>query len=700
MRFLEGMNLPENERSRTICEFVYGIDDSSGEYVSNEEVLSDCENMIYQKGKLNTRPGFSAIEESVVPPVEYADTVYLPFTVTDTVYYSGSKRYNVAYRCTGDVSFASLQVFFIDEEGNISSAGNIMCQRISESLFSIPTDVFFLVDRRVKEDGDGVFAFVTKQSYGDESYAIYEACGGFARWDNCESEIYVPTVRINGRGNRYDTASPLEDLNYPEPEMPETLNVLTGKFKCYFTADGLSSIFRLPYGSLDSLSPLVCRVYVSTDEYTEWVIPPTANHASAVIFGETVYLYVDRNLGVIRFWNGQSDYCIRIITGCPLNNIAVTAVTERSGGPGEIISSKGIAALGGRLYAYGNKIKPNCVYCAKQTEPLYFPDDAKLFLGDGTTGVTSLKVQNGKLIAFKPGEVYRIITSFSNEKYEKEAVLPETTLYIMGDKMKVQTIDTGIGCSAPKTIMLCGSRLVWLGSDGNAYALATTTYGNTINVYRVSRPVEQHIKAFAKNGSEPFAVNKDGYYILLFGGDVLIMNYKAKGFGYSKSYNAGDFVLKSPAWYRWKLPENAAYISAAGIGDGIILTSHIENGLSGFLSTVSGERDSFIIRENGENRTVFTDIRGGFTTKYLDLDYPGRLKTIAKVLPCGECETPATLTFSNGVQKTASEVRFSGMFDYVQFGTGLAPSYGLITSLYCKKPFSVKDITVEFKMLD
>ena len=125
-----------------------------------------------------------------------------------------------------------MQVFFIDEEGNISSAGNIMCQRISESIFSIPTDVFFLVDRRVNEDGDGVFAFVTKQSYGDESYAIYEACGGFARWDNCESEIYVPTVRINGRGNRYDTASPLEDLNYPEPEMPETLNVLTGRFKC------------------------------------------------------------------------------------------------------------------------------------------------------------------------------------------------------------------------------------------------------------------------------------------------------------------------------------------------------------------------------------------------------------------------------------------------------------------------------------
>ena len=131
MRFFEDMLPPENEESRTVCEFLYGMDDSSGEYVENKEVLADCENMLFIKGRFRTREGFSAIEESVMPPVEYADTVYLPFTVTDTVYYMNSKQYNIAYRCAGDSSFATLQIFFVDSEGNILPGGSITFNRIS-----------------------------------------------------------------------------------------------------------------------------------------------------------------------------------------------------------------------------------------------------------------------------------------------------------------------------------------------------------------------------------------------------------------------------------------------------------------------------------------------------------------------------------------------------------------------------------------
>ena len=698
MRFLEYMKENENQSSRTVCEFMYGMDDSSGEYAENKEVLADCENMLFIKGRFRTREGFSAIEESVMAPVEYADTVYLPFTVTDTVYYMSSKRYNIAYRCEGDDTFAELQMFFIDGEGNILPGGSIEFHRISESSFGIPKNVFFIVDRKVSADGNGVFAFVTCASNEVTTYRIYEACGGFTRWDNAQNSIYVPTVRINGRGGRYETASPLENLNYPEPERPETLNVLYGKFKCYFTTDGLSAIFRLPYGDLDPVSPVACRVYLTSEEYTEWIIPPSQNSASAEIFERTVYVNVDRVLGIIRFTDGQRDYGMPLIPGCPLNNIMVSAETAQSGSPGEVISSKGAAALGGRLYVYGNDVRPNCIYCAKQNTPLYFPEDAKLYLGDGSTGVTALKVQNGKLIAFKPGEVYRIITAAQSEKQEKEAILPETVLYLMGDKLSVQTIDGNIGCSAEKTLLLCGSRLVWLGSDGNVYALATTTYGNTTNVYRVSQPVAEHLKELNAGGGI-FAVKKDGHYILISGGDALVMNYKAKGFGYSKSYYAGDDELKSPAWYRWKMPRGVSFLSAASIGDEVILTANTGDGMYSYLSRLSGEKDSAIVRENFTNRTVYTDIRSGFVTKLLDFGKPDRLKTVDCVVINGKCDVPAKLTFSNGVQKTSANVKFAGKFEYAILGTGLAPCRGFTVSLYCDKPFSLRSLTAEYKML-
>ncbi|MBR4909924.1 MAG: hypothetical protein IKZ47_01205 [Clostridia bacterium] len=682
-------------QTRVLKEFNFGINDEDGDYKRGDGVLKDCLNMQYQAGRLCTRKGFCAIPESVITPEPGRNTAYLPFTVSETVYRKNGKAYNIAYCCTGDVSDAQLDFYFADSEGNILPAGGINFHRTDSTHFYIPTGVFFVVAEPV--NGSGVFAFTERKSGNDVIYGVYEANRSFTSWVSELSGFYVPTVRVNGRGERYDEADAYLNLKLPSPDRPEELNLLTGKFKCYYSSDGFSAIFRLPYGiKTDSL--FKCRVYSSPSVYTEWVLQANAGSATVTFSGASVTLYLDRSLGVMRFWSGSSNYSVPRMQDCGLNNIEIIAETGESGNSGEIISCKGAAKLDGRMYFYGGSVRGNCVYCTKEQTPLYFPQSAKIFLGDGATPVTSIKVQNGKLIAFKPGETYRIITDFQNENYEKEAVLPQKTTYIKGDVLSAKTIDNRVGCAAPDTVRLCGSRLVWLAADGGVYALATTTYGNTTNIYRISRPLGERLSGKLKTAERVFALTENGQYMLFADETVFVMNYRVRGFGYSKTYYAGDDEIKSPAWYIWKTPEGADIEGGAVLEGRALTVIRGSEDLYFYFAALAGDCDLLLSSYEGGYREEELPIASGFSTKETDLGSGSRLKRLDKVFINGKGGN-VRVTVADKQRKYSVSARFSGEEGYTAFCGGI-PALGEISlAAESKAPFEVRNVIFKYKKI-
>ena len=678
-----------------ISGFDGGINCENGDYAQDGSVLIDCENMYFEDGVLKTRDGFCANENSVTEFLEYNDRVYLPFTVSETVYYMNSKPYSLAYSCTGDDTEAYLRFFLVDAKGNVSPAGSIYIHRVMFDTFYIPQNVFFVVASKI--EGNGVFAYVARKAQNDAIYEVYEAQENFSEWQL--AKYYVPTVLINGRGERYEQAKGYVELDYPEPERLEELNLLNGRYRCYFTSDDLSSIFRLPYENIDSLSSLECRLYSSSEEYTEWSIGPYENTATAKVAGADVYLYVNRTIGTIRFYTRTQDYSVPIMPGCKLNNIMVTTNTLQNYSKDSIITSKSAVMLNNRLYFYGNKMQKNCIYCSKITNPLYVPESSKLYLGDSSTPVIALKVQNGKLIAFKSGETYRISTSFDDSTIQREAVLPESTLYVRGDTMSAQTIDNNIGCVNEKTIRLCGSRLVWLSGDKNIYALATTTYGNTTNIYRVSQPLGSRIKEMQFDMDDAFAVTKDGKYMLFLGDTVFVMNYRVRGFGYSRTYYAEDDKLKSPAWYIWRLPEGAGFYGASELGSNALIFSSFHSGNTFYLLTVSGKEDTLMNYENYENVTVTFPIKSGLSTKTIEFGDQTRLKRIDSMFIGGNSSDYINLSITDGTKKYHYKMKFGSGADVIKTNAGIPFSGGIGLSLSSEKPFAIRNIALKYKLL-
>ncbi|MBO4693868.1 MAG: hypothetical protein J5659_05720 [Clostridia bacterium] len=680
----------------TVAAFDRGINTENGTYATDDSTLLDCNNMSAKQGMIRTRNGFCAKQESVISLGEDEDTVYLPFTVTDTVYYKNAVPCNLAYSCFGSNIEARLKFYLTDSNGNISPAGEIYIHRVDYKTFYVPGNVFFTVADKIR--GCGVFAYVARNSTEDSIYEIYEADATFSQWDCVNDLIYTPTVRLYGRGERYDQAKGYTNLNYPEPQRLEELNLLGGNYKCYFTSDGLSSIFRLPYGNIDPLSIVRCRFYSSSEAYTEWIVSQYSYYDTKTIDGVSVSLLLDRTLGIISFISGQEYYAMPV-TNCKLNNIMVSASTTDDNARSCIISSAGTVMLDNRLYYYGNQKKQNCIYCAKLTNPLYIPQSSRLYLGDATTPVTSLKVQNGKLIAFKSGETYRVITSYKDDVIQKEAVLPESTVYVRGDTLSAQTIDNTIGCTENKTICLCGSRLVWLGSDRRVYALATTTYGNTTNIYCVSRPVSDKMESTNPGESPVFAATKDGNYMLFLGNTVFVMNYRVRGFGYSSTYYAQDDLIKSPAWYIWKTPADAAFYGSVQTASDTLILSSFKNGEAFYIANISGCSDVLLKYENRQETAFTVPVESGITTKTFDIGDKSRRKRIDSIFISGDCPGSITLDVFDGKKKHSRSIILKQSGDFLRLPTTLQFCEKLSLGISSKNPFSIRSIIIKYKLL-
>ncbi len=603
---IKTFNLPEI--CGTDCNRLYGSENS----------FLRAENVLCRDGKIKTRPAFCA---DMGTAMQTSAAAALPFTLTDTVFYNDGKKCKIAYKSDlpQDGEAEQIKVYLVYGKSGIRQIGGINAMKDAEDAakaYSRFKQVFFLVAEPTF--GSGIYAFVTGVGDNGNVYDIRELSADLTAWRYIgRDECYSPIIYANGRGLFYNKVEAAGiDMDIGTPYSPEAPDLLSGAFTMCFTTDGYSSVFEMPVTNIRADAPVRVRIYSSVNTWTDVTVPVGDNKASDAENKYRVVCY--RNKGHLYVFDSTDPDNKKPVShnfDYGRNNLIVSSVLEASGRE-EIIGSKGAAVFGSHAYFYGNSEKPNEVYSCRISNPLYFPSASKTEIGSVDQPVVAAAHQNGKLVAFKQSEIYKINLAAGNtvsraisENYDKDT-------FIIGDSLSSESISMKIGTTFGKTVAECAGQLIWLGSDGNVYTLEATTYGSEKNIFELSYPISSEIKkALAENatGKEPFAVSTGGYYYLFINDAVFVCDCRINNFGYAKRYAAEN--IGSAGWYIWKTP--SLNITGAQICEEPVFCGKTDGNID-YLSSLS-ESVADTIPETDENGAVAEKrlpVKSSFTTAF------------------------------------------------------------------------------------
>lgn len=289
--------------------------------------------------------------------------------------------------------------------------------------------------------------------------------------------------------------------------------------------------------------------------------------------------------------------------------------------------------LGGtRLFLCGNTKKGNSdlVVWSGLNNPLYFPENSYFNVGNETGAVTGFGKQSDKLVIFKENETW--FTQYAqNTNITAQDLINQNVIDYASSSVyfPLTQINSNIGCPYPDTIQLCRNRLVWLGNNNSVYTLVSESQYNERSIFSVSEMVSRKIEEIGVD-SKACACDWNGYYCLLLGNNMLLMDYNCYGYTHVASYSKQDDANIHIPWYSWeitnvqKLAVIGNHLSAVNITD-----------MDGKLYAISyyfnakGTADRLYDKELGEY--VTTAITSSFTTKIFDFGLPHRRKNIEQI---------------------------------------------------------------------
>lgn len=532
----------------------YNDDFSGGISKKNQGIntIKDSENLIFKDNALKTRPAVCVCEgHTLTAPVAGK----FPLCITNTEYFLGGKKYNVAYHSSKRGNDYNIIYTYLVSTGNdILELGRIT---VTKGTYD-PEDIMFypqsiVIYSGTKTKGCGIYAFVSYSTNKDRNvYGVFEASdvGGDSLWYEInEMERYVPTVLINGRGESYNTANEMFNLNYTEPSSPEKLNMITPYFKSYFTSDGVSSTFAMPYSSLD-FKPFKCKIYMTETNVIDFIY--NERGPCVAYYNDEKYTALFSTItGSITFFRGDDLFAVPRSDSSPVNNIMITAAKNNIVDVSKVLSCQDITLFNSRAYLYKSVAEPNGVYSCKISNPLYFPTNMQTLVGSDISEIKGGGYQNDKLVIFKEGETYKINTSTANEV---DFVSPENKVRFVQDGLSNQTISTKVGCIDGNTVATSTGQLIWMGNDKKIYTLEATTYGSEKNVFSISENIDEDILKAYGDGGRVFAMVRDGYYYLFCNDYVFVCDCHITNMGFAARYGARN--MKSISWFKWKLPHS------------------------------------------------------------------------------------------------------------------------------------------------
>jgi hypothetical protein len=577
-----------------------------GESIADNEI-SDCLNMWYNESALETRPGFKADRDKVFEPQLYGYSGDFEYKITDSIIYLKGAAFRVATAdiLTDDYAHYTY-VYLIDSENNITPIGNMAFLRLSSDIFFKPKNITFFSG---KSQGGGIFALVTLQNeydYTQKNYLIYEINADYTEWERVY-DYYVPTIFINGRGNQYNLARTESGISLPDVKMLESQNILNGRFNVYFTSDGYSSSFKLPFANLSS-EKIVCRIYYTFVDYTEWEIPADANTDTKAFFGKDVRAVIDREKGVLYFVGDDGELPIPVMSLYNENNIKITATKEIPDGFSKIVHSTCFTKCNTKLILSGGA-DGNRLYISDSENPLYFPQSASLSIGDSNSNITALSSCKDKIIAFKGNETYLVSVNEGKEINEITLLIDNDKIFKSVDELTVKLLSKTVGCANKNTLAVCGGYVLWLGADKTLYCYDISSNKGLIKLSEYPKTM------FIDDGV--FATGSDRYYMLFCDGAIAVFDL---------------MDIKNASLYLWQVPEGLK-IESGFYWDGEFrfLSTTNDKGTV-FISTLTGEYDTVLYYDEDDTLSEkLLPIQSRIVTKSYTLGSWGKRKNIDNI---------------------------------------------------------------------
>lgn len=485
--------------------------------------LTKAENMDFCDGVLQTRPGLSATEYDIIKNETESLFEEVSYAVTDVSVFVGGENKRLAYEKAYDGdSHYIYYMYLLGADGSKQAAGVIYFNRISDDSFFTPYSLLFYSGKPV--NGGGIFALVTARNQynsSEYSYKVYEINSALNAWDNTTS-FYEPVIMINGRGNNYESAKATNVAYTAQPKFLEARNILTTRFKAYFTSDGHSDTFRLPYSGLASES-VMCRIYTSLTDYTDWVIYSNSTSDTQTFYTAKITMHVDRSKGIIYFTGADGkSYPVPTMSMYHENNICVRAGKLFGEEMKEICTLTCCAAYDSKLVFSGGSQRGR-IYSVPYSNPLYFSEKSVADIGGGENGITALLNTKDGIIAFKKNEAYKVKIRHGGALNMSSLLADDDSVFYEGDAIS-QTKLADIGCAGRRACALCGSYPVWLADDGKLYSVNTSSG----KISLISAPANNFLSRLSNTEKQnAAAVGENGKFRLLFGSKMLTVDYTA-----------------------------------------------------------------------------------------------------------------------------------------------------------------------------
>ncbi|MGN0556489.1 MAG: hypothetical protein ACI4IV_01425 [Acutalibacteraceae bacterium] len=534
---------PRAVKSLVIDGLTEGIDGAAGQCVRGNKPLTDAENMWCDGNLIKTRDGFTSVVSGGIHPGIGHDIDYS--YVGDMVKKDdrGIKMYLVKVK-DGQKVILKLLTF--------ASEMRTECIHIftyNPANYSDSESVSCLIFNDQSCIGCGIFALIGVKGTNGKlvDKRILELSGSMTEFLSVPlSKVYSPIIYINSKGQNYAQLDKKEQ-KFADRRRAEDINLLSGGYTVAFTTDGVSSMFSMPIYPLSNLAGRDVEISYTNDlNYTQKFVIKSGNMVSDTvnIQGTAVCVYLYRNTGIVQFRAGNNVY-IPAKAEMNTNNLLIRAYADNV--DERLYSMTRFENFGPHTFLYGSKEEPNMLcWSYGGDKPLYFPQSSFRPIGAGFQSITATAKQNNLMIIFKSHEIY-YISAVNTKNYSTQELLQTNgTPSGLRQSVNVAQLNAGTGCNNPATIKLCGNRLVFLGSDGDIYALTSTAMSQK-QVYKISRQVEKYLAAADK--SRAFAFLYKGRYMIYLGGTILLFDYNTKEF-LNISSNLAD-GSGSIAWFKW-----------------------------------------------------------------------------------------------------------------------------------------------------
>ena len=280
--------------------------------VTPKDMVSKAEtnlkNLYFKGETLSTRPG-TALTGELIFNSEATYNNYSKTIFTDCYYYKDGQKGRVMIVVDDDDFSQVIYHFYIAfSSGRVINIGRIDFVRTSETSFGRPETFTIYTGKKTK--GAGIYFMVRLVYFNGEPdfVRLFELNEDMSAWNSVLSEdLYIPTVLAFGRGQNYKHAEELtEGFKFSAQAKLESENVLTNKFYAYYTTDGYSSAFKLPYAKLGDEAIHCYYNYLGTEYY--FFIDYKKSISESVLIGSDTYrLGVFREMGMVYFVDDKNS---------------------------------------------------------------------------------------------------------------------------------------------------------------------------------------------------------------------------------------------------------------------------------------------------------------------------------------------------------------------------------------------------------